>query len=172
MKLILSIIACILCLSPLAQAKIYKWTDENGQVHFSDQPPAGEQPEMEQPFKDPLYQSQSSGDFAQLILGTWFIEQSQDLGNGQIMSIRLEMTYNADGTMFGSAETKGTIMELPIDFRGTWRIEDSNQLISKMESSMFGELVEEDSRETILSINQSTMVVTSQGEELTLKRAK
>jgi len=32
-----------LCVSPSADAEIYKWVDENGGVHFSDAKPAGKQ---------------------------------------------------------------------------------------------------------------------------------
>ena len=39
------VVLLILCAMPLAAQKIYKWVDENGQVHYSSQKPPGQEAE-------------------------------------------------------------------------------------------------------------------------------
>jgi hypothetical protein len=33
------ILGCLICTSTLAEERIYKWTDENGEVHYTSEPP-------------------------------------------------------------------------------------------------------------------------------------
>lgn len=40
MKILSSLIALTLCITP-AYAALYKWVDEQGKVHYADQPPSG-----------------------------------------------------------------------------------------------------------------------------------
>lgn len=36
---------CLLSMNIMASAEIYRWTDEQGKMHFTDSPPAGKQVE-------------------------------------------------------------------------------------------------------------------------------
>lgn len=38
---IMSLVLCLLALSPMLSAEVYTWTDEHGQVHFGDKPREG-----------------------------------------------------------------------------------------------------------------------------------
>jgi type IV secretory pathway VirB10-like protein len=42
----ISLLALMILLSPIAQSEVYKWTDENGKVHFGDRPPVEQEAEQ------------------------------------------------------------------------------------------------------------------------------
>jgi Domain of unknown function (DUF4124) len=67
--LVISLVSCLLISSPTfaASSKIYKWTDEKGQVHFSERPKQGTQPEVIKPqigHSDPVNYATPSDDKA------------------------------------------------------------------------------------------------------------
>jgi hypothetical protein len=41
------IILTVVCASVHAQQKVYKWVDEDGVVHYGEEPPAGESPDVD-----------------------------------------------------------------------------------------------------------------------------
>jgi hypothetical protein len=45
--LVLGIILAFFCESVYAQKTVYKWVDENGVVHYGEEPPAGESPDVD-----------------------------------------------------------------------------------------------------------------------------
>ena len=48
----LSLLVCMLLGLPAAAAEVFRWTDENGQVHFSQRPPPGGAQRMDLPETD------------------------------------------------------------------------------------------------------------------------
>jgi hypothetical protein len=49
----LFMLASLLLALPAGAAEVYRWTDQNGQVHFSQRPPPGEAQRMDLPESDP-----------------------------------------------------------------------------------------------------------------------
>ena len=49
----LFMLASLLLALPAGAAEVYRWTDQNGQVHFSQRPPPGESQRMDLPEGDP-----------------------------------------------------------------------------------------------------------------------
>ena len=52
MKPLLMLVSLLLAL-PVGAAEVYRWTDQNGQVHFSQRPPPGGAQRMDLPESDP-----------------------------------------------------------------------------------------------------------------------
>ena len=171
MKKALSCVAMIV-VSSFSMAEIYKWTDANGQVHYSDQKPATVK-DVEEPFNklNNIKSDVTEADILRYLPGRWQINEETKTRDGESIPIEGQMLFFADGRVTSALIAKYPQLDVPATSTGSWYISHQNRINTNQVLTIQGIDVTQNSTQLVLEIND--YILTSrdkEGQVSTLRR--
>jgi hypothetical protein len=163
----------LLLFTQAASAKIYKWTDENGQTHYSDV-----KPQTTIKVEEPLSKTKNvtsditTADIKKYLIGTWKIPDQTENENGVSTLMTGNATFHTDGKvsfdltiLLNGSKFDG------LEMSGRWYITETNHLNIAVTTTVYGKSNTSNNTEIITKINEDIMTsIDEDGKTSTLRR--
>jgi hypothetical protein len=175
---ITTILSVLTLLSSISAAKIYKWVDDAGRVHFSDVKPK-DVSNVEEPYNKlkNVKTNASPADIERYYPGTWKLDKTQTI-DGQSMQVVGTMTYARNGVitsdltaLVSNNNPEKADTYAPFTVRGSWYQSDNTEITTTLVTTFDEKVTTKTQTQAIIEITSEFMkTMNDEGDKETLYR--
>ena len=168
----LIITTLIMLTSFAAQAKIYKWTDERGQIHFSDMKPTDVKNVVEhQSVTNKAKSGVKRQDVEFWLPGSWQISRFERLSDNLQGVVTGTLTYTRNGLVSSDLVFNNNQMNIPMVVTGTWYQSDDYAVTFTLNKKVLNQEFSDTTTVFVRVIGEKELVImNSNAEEERMQR--